>query len=245
MSKSTRTTRPADVRTPSKARKGSAKKRAPRASTASALSQVATALAGMNRPTAILSEPMVGIRNISNYVIGIRSPFQDEPDLQLAAPRYEADEPLREMHDPNMVAQISQKWWMQLRRDKLVVRGMIVRDDSVLSHGATAAPADQPGDLPASHELNAIHDPHDWISTKSEQELKAALAQLTSEESLRRLLTAVNQRVDHERKQLKITDFNEDAALEKKALSNLPWRYKIAEEVLLDRLERDFYGKTA
>lgn len=205
------------------------------------VAQLAEALANM-RPTAVMGEPKVGIRNISNYTIGLVSPYQDEPEVQLSGPRYERDNPTCEVVDPSMGAVISHKWWLALRRGDQMRKGMIIRDDSLLSADTVRAPADEERDLPAGWYDNAVIDPHEWIASKDESQLKDALARITAEETMRRLLTAVNQRIEQERIEAhKRTDLTEQKQ-EELALRNLPWRYKIVEEVLLERLEDEFYS---
>lgn len=201
--------------------------------------QLLDALSQLKQPTFVQGEAKVGIRNISSYTIGLKSPFKDEPDVQLSGERYYADEPTRAVPDVTSTATISHKWWMALRRDKQVAKGMIVRDDSVLSAGAMHAPADEPSDIPESFHVNAIYNAFEWIESKSDKELRAAIEKLTAEESLRRLLTAVNQRITYERQQLS----DDTPEREEVALSNLPLIYKLCEELVIAKLEREFYGK--
>lgn len=189
-------------------------------------------------------EAMVGLRNISSYTIGIKSPYANEPDVQLAGPRYDAEEPLVVIPDMNSTATVSHKWWLQIRRSSWIRKGMIIRDDEVLSSGLVRAPADDPATIPETWAINAIVDPFEWIESKDETALPAAIAKLTAEESLRRLLTAINQRIEHERIQVIKADVNHNLTPEQRedrALRNLPWRYKIVEENVLEKLESDFY----
>jgi hypothetical protein len=219
------------------------KRTAKRPTTNDVVADLASVVRDLKNPTMVSSEPMVGIRNISSYVIGLVSPFPNtESDVQLAAPRYDTFAPTTALADGNMVGQVSHKWWQQLRRGTFVTKGMIVRDDSVLSAGVPRAPEDAPDSVPASAKLNAIPDPFEWIESKTESELMAALEAITAEESLRRILTAVNQRIELERLKLALPAEGSPATaegvdLEEQALRNLPWRYTKAEEVALNKLE--------
>jgi hypothetical protein len=219
---------------------------AKRSSTQDVVADLASVVRELKNPTMVSSEPMVGIRNISSYTVGIKSPFATEPDVQLAGPRYDPFDPTREMADGNTVCQISHKWWQQLRRESLVRKGMIVRDDSVLSSGVPRAPIDPPDSIPESATINAIVDPFTWIETKSETELVAAISALTAEESIRRILTAVNQRIEAERQKMSLpregslADSPNAVDNEEQALRSLPWRYAKAEEIALSKLEAIF-----
>lgn len=216
------------------------RKRTPRKSKAdSALSKLTTALEGLQRPTAVMGEPVVGVRNISNYTIGVRSPFQDEPDLSLSGAHYDPEDPTREIPVAERVGQISHKWWLQLRQGPLVRKGMIVRDDTVISQGMVRSPVDLPSEVPATFAVNAIFDPFQWIESKEEAELKDAIKAITAEESLRRLLTAVNQKIEA----IRLTIDPNDDKRETEALRQLPWRYRITEELVLERLESEFYAR--
>jgi hypothetical protein len=177
-------------------KKSGQKPAAKRPSTHDVVADLASVVRDLKNPTMVHSESMVGIRNISSYTVGLKSPFATEPDVQLAGPRYDPYEPTREVADGNIVSQISHKWWQQLRRESFVRKGMIIRDDSVLSAGVPRAPEDPPGAIPESAKINAIPDPFEWIESKTEQELIAAINAITAEESIRRLLTAVNQKIE-------------------------------------------------
>jgi hypothetical protein len=85
-----------------------------------------------------------------------------------------------------------------------------------------------------------------WIETKSETELVAAISALTAEESIRRILTAVNQRIEAERQKMSLpregslADSPNAVDNEEQALRSLPWRYAKAEEIALSKLEAIF-----
>jgi hypothetical protein len=191
-------------------------------------------------------EAMVGLRNISSYTIGIKSPYANEPDVQLAGPRFDPMEPLAVIPDMNSTATVSHKWWLQIRRSNWIRRGMIERDDSVISAGLMRAPDDATGTIPDTWKVNAIHEPFAWIEKKSEDALRDAIQALTAEESLRRLLTAVNQRIEHQR----LLVFRDDSPQQKTdeereelAYRKLPMNYKLTEEMVLEKLEKDFYNQ--
>ena len=170
---------------------------------------------------------VVGIRNVSSYTLGlVGSPIATEAEVQLYP---EFDGP-----NPNSVAVISYAWWQQLRRGKWFDRGMIIRDDSVLGDAHQKAPADRPSDLAANHSKNVVLDPHKFISAKSEDELRDAINNMTSEESLRRLWAAVDEQIGRER--VKFAHL-ESKVREEKAVRALPAMYKLAEDLVIARLD--------
>ena len=232
-------------------KKPAAKKAASkRTSTAHVMADLASAVRDLKNPTMVSSEPMVGIRNISSLTIGLLSPFPaSEADVQLHGPRYYEQDPKRMIPDGNMVAQISHKWWQQLRRQSFVRKGMIVRDDSILSAGVPRAPEDPEDAIHPEAKINAIHDPFEWIESKDEKQLTAAVNALTSEASVRRILAAVNQAIEAERVKMNLpvegsTADDEGMNNEETALQNVSWRYKKAEEIALIKLERMLVPKT-
>jgi len=169
---------------------------------------------------------MVGVRNVSSYTIGIPSQFVGEPDLQLHPA-------VRGLDTPNTVAVISFAWWQQIRKGPHVANGMIIRDDSILGSYHHAGPADRPSDLAAGWERNLVLDPHDWIQSKTEPEIRTAITAMTSEQSLRRLLAAVDQKVADNREAIPETD----ADREERAVQDLPSLYQLTERLAEQRLD--------
>src|SRR5512135_3880509 len=76
-------------------------------------------------------ELMVGIRNVSDYTVGIKPQLPGDSALQLAAD-FGNDE-------PGSVAVMSYASWRELRKSKLIADGMIKRDDSILGSTFNAA----------------------------------------------------------------------------------------------------------
>lgn len=169
---------------------------------------------------------MVGIRNVSSYTIGIPAPFAGEIELQLH-PEVKGRE------NPNTVAVVSFAWWQQLRKSKLVANGMIIRDDSILGSYHNAGPADQPGDLAAGWEANLVLDPDVWIVSKTEPQIRKAIAAMNSEQSLRRLMAAVDQKVADIRESIPETA----ADREERSVQDLPSMYQLVERLAEQRLD--------
>lgn len=168
----------------------------------------------------------VGIRNVSSYVIGLTSPIKGEPDVQLAA------------HDwknptPASAATISYPFWQMIRSGSWIGRGYIVRDDSVLGDTSLRAPEDRDEDLPAERHTNLVVDPYEWIESRTDDELRAAVAAITSEASIRRLQAAVDQ---------KIFDIGEERYKDaidrgKRAVRDLPSKFRLVEDLARERLD--------
>lgn len=174
-----------------------------------------------------IGQLMVGIRNVSNTTVGIsRSPMANEPDVQLHAV-------FGGQYDPASVAAISYVWWQQLRKGPLVGRGIITRDDTVLGTGVSSAPADAEKELAKGHDINVVLDPHAFITGQPETELRDRVKKMTSEETLRRILAAVDEKVKQTQDSIDETD-PERAS---KAVSELPGAYQIAELVAQARLD--------
>lgn len=180
----------------------------------------------LNKPTVELK---VGVRNISDNTIGIKSPFKDEPDLDLHGDTIPVDQ------NPGRYAIVSYAWWQQLRKSKIMERGEIMRDDSVLADSYTAAPADKPLEVPAAWQDNAIVDPIEWVNAFKGDDgaMRAAIGRITNEASLRRVRRVVDIRLKELEK-----SFGADPQRAKKALEALPALYQMLDQVLTMRLER-------
>lgn len=193
-----------------------------------AIQQLADA---MRKP--VTGEKFVGVRNISNDVIGVPNPVKGQPDLLALHTEFvDSVDPTRFVSNPNACQVVPHAVWMQLRRGPLFDRGMIVRDDSILGDSYEAAPADDAKELAAGWAKNAVLDPTTFIE-RSERELRLAVDAMTSEQSLKRLLTAVNQRIEKERRAIQA---NGEPEKEERALRNMPAIYHLAEELVLGRL---------
>lgn len=198
------------------------------AATASHLNRVEA-----SAPVRLADNVYVGIRNLSDNTIGIPG-WNGLDDLHLHADVGELD--------PASVTAIPYAWWLQLRKSNWVKNGLIVRDDTVLGEGYIAAPADREQDLPADAKFNAIHDPIQWIEARTESEIRADLAKITSEPALRRIRRGVDMRL----KQL-MDSYGPE--IENKAAASweaLEMKYRFVDEQTTHRLERpeDFTTKT-
>jgi hypothetical protein len=204
-----------------------------------------TAALTQNRPNQAgpamtgLSQLSVGIRNVSNYVIGLTgSPLPGEGELQLT-PRWDASS------DPNNIAVISYAWWEKIRRGPIFGKGMIVRDDSVLGDYHIKAPLDRPQDLHVGHALNTIEDPTAFIEESTEAEIRARIMALTSEQTLRRLEAAVDDKIAKSRDELMATEpkyVTNDKQLQReredRVMMSLPAIYASVDTLVAMRLEQ-------
>jgi hypothetical protein len=168
---------------------------------------------------------MVGIRNISDYTIGIPSRF-GEPELQLF--------PDLGANDPNSTAVVSFAFWRALIKERYVTQGMIVRDDTILGVGYTPAPEDRAEDYSPHAAANRILDPVEWIESRSEPEIREALAMVTSEPSLRRIRRGVDLKL--RQLQASYADTVENKTL--KSWEDLPMVYRFIDDYTTRRLER-------
>ncbi len=187
------------------------------------------------------SELMVGIRNVSDNTVGIPA-MLGNPPIQLAAPMGD--------DDTGASAPISYAQWRELRKGKLVRDGAIMRDDTVVGAGLSVAPADLAKDLPPTHKHNAIRDPKAWIDERSEDEIREELDRITSEESLQR----IRRTVDDELRRIEATRPVSDALPHKErlkaqasrarwAISSLPAKYRLVDDLITSRLEAPEAGE--
>jgi hypothetical protein len=182
---------------------------------------------GFGRTYASGGQLAVGIRNISNYTISL----EDSTTGQLVLHDLHPEIPGRP--DPKTRAVISYAYWQQLRTSRQYRLGLIVRDDSVLGPAENVAPPDREEDLPTEALINQVLEPKTYIESKSEEELRDAIEQMTSGPSIRRLIEAV----DAEVQRLADTKFANDPERPKKAIRALQAKYKVVEEMCYDRLD--------
>lgn len=174
-----------------------------------------------------LSELMVGIRNISDYTLGAKSPYPDvERDLHLHG---DVGVP-----DPGTIGIVSYSWWQQLRRGPLMDRGMIMRDDSALGTLHTAAPADKPEEIAPNWHRNAVIDPVEWVESRTDMEIQRDIAKMTSGASLRRIRRVVDDKI----RELQDT-MRDDPKRAEKAVRMLPAKLALIDQITTERLERD------
>ncbi len=142
-------------------------------------------------PSVTWSEVMVGIRNISDNTIGLVSPFAHETDVQLFGDvaTTHGDAPV------GTDAAISYAWWRQLRTQKEVQRGQLVRDDTILGPGITSAPVDRAKDLPESFHVNNVEDPIEWIESRDETQIRDDLMAMTYMGSVSRIRRVVDEKL--------------------------------------------------
>jgi len=170
---------------------------------------------------------VVGIRNISNYSVG----FIDKTSGQEV--EFNLNPEVEGVSDPRTRAAVSFVFWQQLRTSPVVGRGLIIRDDAILGPSENIAPEDREQDIHPEHFRNVIKDPREWITSRSEDELRVAISEITSEPSLRRLLFAVDQEIVSigESKYLGDTD------RARKAIRDLPAMFRVVEELADERLD--------
>lgn len=186
---------------------------------------LATAL-GNNKSTITQpSQLFVGIRNVSSETIGIPAQF-GEPAISLHAAN-------KDIADPFATAIVSYPRWQALRKGAAYDLGMIVRDDSILGEVHTRAPDDRPEDLAPNHAKNVVLDPDQFITELPEAELRARIGAMTSEQSLRRLWRAVDDKVAAALKGVPKTDEKAQRA----AVDALPAAYQLVERLVQLRLE--------
>jgi hypothetical protein len=179
-------------------------------------------------------DKFVGIRNISNACIGVPNPVRGQVDLlNLHSDFIDPTDPTAFMPNPNATQVVTHAVWMQLRRSSHYDNGLIVRDDSILGDSYEPAQADAPNELAPNWAKNAVINPAHFIESRNEQELASAIGEMTSELSLKRLLTAVNQRIEKQR----LVYSEDDPRREERALSGIPAIYTKVEQLVLDRLE--------
>lgn len=183
-------------------------------------------LSTQSRPAApILSDrPMVGIRNISSYTVGLVSPVPGEMDVQLL-PNIPGE------FNPQSTAVISHAHWQRLRRTPYVADGMIMRDDSLLGEGYIAAPPDGPNDMPKGYEQNQILDSFEWIESRDEAQLKQDILAFKVEQPLHRLSAAVSAKIEELGRA-----YSDSPEIAKLALQDLPWRYQLTDKYVNQRL---------
>lgn len=190
--------------------------------------RMAQQLGGFNRSYAPTGQLVVGVRNISNYSVGMVDKTSGVPIEYNLNPEVEG------VADPKTRAVVSYAFWQQLRKGNLVQKGLIMRDDTVLGPADNAAPEDRPQDVHPEAELNVVLDPREWILSKSEPEIRDAIAKMTSEPTLRRLAYAVDQEI------LRIGDakYQGDEQRAEKSIRDLPAMFRLVEELVEDRLDQ-------
>lgn len=183
------------------------------------------ALAPGLRPAA--GQLMVGIRNISDYTIGIvpRQGVIGDVELDL--------HPAMTGPSPNIVGILPFTQWQSVRKGKLMEQGLIMRDDSVLGNSHSAAPADRPEDIAPGWFVNAILDPEKWVTEHSESEIRDMINKITSEPTLQRLRRVV----DVELREIQDRIPKTDPKRARKALQQLPAIYQLIDQVVTMRLE--------
>jgi hypothetical protein len=170
---------------------------------------------------------MVGIRNVSNYTVGLLDRTSGQPV------EYELLPEVPGSADPRTRAVVTYAFWQQLRLGNMVARGMIVRDDSMLGAADNSAPGDRPTDLHPDHVKNVVLNPREWILDKTEDDLRSAVMAMTSEPTLRRLLYAVDQEIIS----LGEDRYKGDPERARKAIRDLPAIFRVVEELAEERLD--------
>lgn len=182
---------------------------------------------GAQRPMVPMGQLVVGVRNVSNYTVGLVDRTSGTPI------EYSLNPEVPGVADPNVCAVVSYAYWQQLRKSNYVGRGLIQRDDTVLGPADNAAPEDRPQDMHPEAEQNTVLNPREWILGLSEDELRSRIFAITSEPTLRRLQHAVDQEI------LRIGAERYLGSPERatKAIRDLPGRFRIVEELAAERLD--------
>jgi hypothetical protein len=173
------------------------------------------------------SQLVVGIRNVSNYSVGLL----DKTSGQLV--EYNLNPEIEGVSDPRTRAVVSFVYWQQLRTSPTVGRALVARDDSILGPADNAAPEDREQDIHPDHRKNLVASPRQWITSRTEDELRRDIAEMTSEPSLRRLLYSVDQeivRIGEEK-------YKDDPERARKAIRDLPAMFRVVEELCEERLD--------
>lgn len=177
------------------------------------------------------TELVVGIRNISDYTIGI-PPIQGGSEYQLS-PAFTGKE-------SGTTAILPYSEWRELRNDSRVAKGMIKRDDSILGSSFNAAPEDREEDLPASARVNQVEDPKAWIDFRSEDEIRRDLEAMTSTPSIFRLRRVVDDalRELEAKSGMPRETLDQQAACAQYALRQLSGKLRLVDELTTSIIER-------
>ncbi len=186
--------------------------------------QLASARPATTTTNLVSTRPQVGVRNLSNYTVGLTSPVKDEMGVTL-----NADDPKN--RSTLSTAVISYTFWQQLRRSAYVTDGMIVRDDSILGDIYVRAPEDLPGDLSPQAQQNVIDDPEQWITSRTEDQLRTDILAFNCESPLHRLAVEVNRKIREVGE--KWAGTSERA---RQALMHLPGHYQLTDKLVTERL---------
>ena len=112
------------------------------------INQMSLNHAGLTAQFAVNRQPMntgqlvVGVRNVSNYTVGLIDKTSGVPVEYNLTPERQGSA------DPNVCAVLSYAFWQKVRVSAHVRDGLIVRDDSVVGVSDNVAPADRPQDRP-------------------------------------------------------------------------------------------------
>ena len=180
-----------------------------------------------NRGRIAPGQQVVGIRNVSNYSVGLVD------QTGIVAMEYSLAPASETVFVPQSQATIPFVFWQQLRHSKQVRDGFIMRDDTILGEQEFAGPADKETDLPPEAKWNVIPAPRAWITSSSEQEIRDAIAKITSTATLRRLMRTVDQEI------LTIgeTQFKGDNERAEKSINALPGVFVLTENLAKARLD--------
>jgi len=189
--------------------------------------QMAAQIGATQRTFVNAGQLVVGIRNVSNYSVGIIDKTSGQ------AVEYALNPEVEGMPDPRTRAVVSFAFWQQLRTGSQVAKGIIIRDDSILGPADNAAPPDRPEDIAPEAARNLILDPREWIVSRTEDDIREAIAAMTSEPSLRRLQYAVDQEIVR----IGETKYREDPERARKAIRDLPAIFRVVEELADERLD--------
>lgn len=189
--------------------------------------QMTQQLGAATRSYVPANQLVVGIRNVSNYSVGLVDKTSGQ-EIE-----YNLNPEIDGQADPKTRAVVSFAFWQQLRTGKEVARGLIVRDDTILGPADNVAPEDRPSDVHPEHYKNVVVDPRHWILSKTEDELRDAINTMTSEPSLRRLMYTVDQEIVR----IGEAKYKEDDDRARKSIRDLPALFRVTEELAEERLD--------
>jgi hypothetical protein len=224
----TKSTTKSTTKSGAKKPRATAPKADPRDATIDALKDMLAQVLGAAAGAKAAVQPhqlYVGIRNVSSDTLGIPAQF-GEPALSLHPTK-------AGLADPHAAAIINYPRWQALRRSTVYDLGLVVRDDSILGDVHAHAPADRPEELAPNHATNLVLDPHAFITEHSDEELRARVGAMTSEQSLRRLWRAVDDKITEAQQGI---DRKDRKAVER-AVASLPSKYQFVEKLVVERLD--------
>lgn len=191
------------------------------------MASMAASLGAQHR-NPITGQLVVGVRNVSNYVVSFTDETTGTPVHYTLTPDIPG------ITNPKNRAVVSYAFWQSFRTNtKIVGRGLIIRDDSVLGAGDSVAPPDRDSDVHPEAKFNVVLHAREWITSRDEHQLRHDITLMTSEPSLRRIIETV----DREIFEIGESKYRTDPDKPRKAIRDLPALFRIAEELAYERMD--------